>query len=78
MFGDKKEKEKELENKVNTWFNSLKYLQKLGIILEGYPKLDVTSIELQGLKNLWRTTGSLEKKKLIMDRYEKEQSKGRR
>ncbi|MBA7528742.1 hypothetical protein ES705_20932 [subsurface metagenome] len=78
MFGDRKEKEKELENKVNTWFNSLKYLQKLGIILEGYPKLDVTSIELQGLNNLWRTAGSLEKKKLIMDQYEKEQSKGRR
>ena len=78
MFGDKKEKEKELEIKVNTWFNSLKYLQKLGIVLELFPKLDVTSIELQGLKNLWRTAGSLEKKKLIMDQYEKEHKKERR
>ncbi|MBA7513946.1 hypothetical protein ES705_05964 [subsurface metagenome] len=78
MFDNKKEKEKELEIKVNTWFKSLKYLQKLGIILEEFPKLDVTSIELQGLNNLWRTAGSLEKKKLIMDQYEKEQSKGRR
>ena len=78
MFGDKKEKEKELEIKINIWWNNLKYLQKLGVILEEYPKLDVTSIELQGLNNLWRTTGSLEKKKLIMDQYEKEQSKERR
>ncbi|MBA7631525.1 hypothetical protein ES703_39057 [subsurface metagenome] len=78
MFGNEKEKEEKLKNEVNTWFNSLKYLQKLGIILEEYPKLDVTSIELQGLNNLWRTAGSLEKKKLIMDQYEKEQSKGRR
>jgi len=78
MFGNKKDKEKELKIKVNTWWNNLKYLQKLGIILEEYPKLDVTSIELQGLNNLWRTAGNLEKKKLIMDQYEKEQSKERR
>ncbi|MBA7642830.1 hypothetical protein ES703_50539 [subsurface metagenome] len=76
MFGNKKEREEEFKTKVNTWWNSLKYLQKLGIILEEYPKLDVTSIELQGLNNLWRTAGSLEKKILIMDQYEKE--KGRR
>ena len=78
MFGDKKEKEKELEIKVNTWFKSLKYLQKLGIILELFPKLDVTSIELQGLNNLWRTAGNLEKKKLVMDQFLKEQNKERR
>jgi len=78
MFDNKEEREKEFRVKINTWFNSLKYLQKLGIILEEYPKLDVTSIELQGLNNLWRTAGSLERKKLIMETYEKEQSKGRR
>jgi len=78
MFGNKKEREKELGVKISTWFNSLKYMQKLAIILEEYPKLDVTSIELQGLNNLWRTVGSLEKKKLIMETYEKLQSKGRR
>lgn len=75
MFGDKKEKEKELGIKVNTWFNSLKYLQRIEILLEEYPKLNITSIELQGLNNLWRTLGSLEKKKLIMDQYEKDQGR---
>lgn len=69
---------KELENKIYAWWKGLKYLQKLGIVLEIYPKLDVTSIELQGLNNLWRIVGSLEKKKLIMDQYLKEQEKGRR
>ncbi|MBA7533767.1 hypothetical protein ES705_47140 [subsurface metagenome] len=75
MFDSKEEKE--LGVKVNTWWYSLKYLQKLGIILELYPKLDVTSIELQGLSNLWRLAGSLQKKKLVMDQYEKEQKKKR-
>lgn len=78
MFGDKKEKEEKLRNEINTWFKSLKYLQKLEIILELYPKLDVTSIELQGLNNLWRMAESIERKKLIMDQYEKDQNKGRR
>jgi hypothetical protein len=77
MFGNEKEKKEELEIKINTWWNNLKYLQKLGIILEVYPKLDVTSIELQGLSNLWRTAGSLEKKELIMETYEKEHKKER-
>ncbi|MBA7529748.1 hypothetical protein ES705_21947 [subsurface metagenome] len=76
MFDSKEEKE--LGVKVNTWWYSLKYLQKLGIVLELYPKLDVTSIELQGLNNLWRLAGSLQKKKLVMDQYEKEQKKERR
>ncbi len=75
MFDSKEEKE--LGVKVNTWWYSLKYLQKLGIILELYPKLDVTSIELQGLSNLWRLSGTLQKKKLVMDQYEKEQKKKR-
>jgi len=71
MFDSREEKE--LGVKVNTWWYSLKYLQKLGIVLELYPKLDVTSIELQGLNNLWRLAGSLQKKKLIMETYEKGQ-----
>ncbi len=75
MFDSREEKE--LGVKVNTWWYSLKYLQKLGIVLELYPKLDVTSIELQGLSNLWRLAGSLQKKKLVMDQYEKEQKKKR-
>ncbi|MBA7578738.1 hypothetical protein ES695_13995 [Candidatus Atribacteria bacterium 1244-E10-H5-B2] len=78
MFGNKEEKEKELGIKINTWWYSLKYLQKLGIVLELYPKLDVTSIELQGLNNLWRTAESLEKKELVMETYEKEHKKERR
>ena len=77
MF-DKKEKKEDLKNKVNAWFDGLKHLQKLEILLEGYPKLDITSIERQGIKNLWRTVGSLERKELIMDIYEKEHKKGRR
>ncbi|MBA7529472.1 hypothetical protein ES705_21670 [subsurface metagenome] len=74
MFDSKEEKE--LGVKVNTWWYSLKYLQKLGIVLELYPKLDVTSIELQGLNNLWRLAGNLQKKKLVMETYEKGQKKG--
>ncbi|MBA7523394.1 hypothetical protein ES705_15521 [subsurface metagenome] len=78
MFGNEKEKKEELEIKVNTWWKNLKYLQKLGIVLELFPKLNVTAVEFQGLNNLWRTAGSLEKKKLVMDQFLKEQSKERR
>ncbi|MBA7585041.1 hypothetical protein ES695_16230 [Candidatus Atribacteria bacterium 1244-E10-H5-B2] len=77
MFGKKEKKEKELRDKVDAWFNSLKYLQKLGIVLELFPKLNVTAVEFQGLNNLWRTAGSLEKKELIMETYEKGQKKER-
>lgn len=78
MFGDKKEKEEELKNKIATWWANLKYLKKIEVLLEEYPKLNITSIELQGLNNLWRTAGSLEKKELIMNQFLKEQKKERR
>lgn len=66
----------ELEKKVNDWWKSLKYLAKLEILHENYG-LDITEVERQGVGNLWRTAGSLERKKLIMETYEKEQRKER-
>jgi len=66
----------ELEKKINSWWTGLKYLAKLEILIKAYD-LGITSIEYQGVGNLWRTLGNLEKKKLIMETYEKEQRKER-
>jgi hypothetical protein len=70
------DKDQELEKKINAWWAGLKHLAKLEILNEIYG-LDFSEIERQGLGNLWRKTGNLEKKKLIMETYEKEQRKGR-
>ena len=78
MFGNKKDKKEDLKIKVDNWFNSLKYLQKIEILLEGYPKLNITSIERQGIGNLWRTLSSLKGKALIMEIWENEHKKERR
>jgi len=64
------DKDQELEKKINAWWTGLKYLAKLEILIEAYD-LDITAIEYQGVGNLWRTLGNLEKKKLIMEKYEK-------
>lgn len=82
MFGNKKEREKELKAKVNKWWIDLKYLEKLEILLNqgtkpnGYPDPDITKIEYIGVRVFWNYN-SLEKKVLIMETYEKERSKGR-
>ena len=73
MFGDEKKKKEELRNEISTWWDNLKYLKKMEILLENYPKLDITGIEFQGVANLWREIGDLERKKLIMDLYKKEE-----
>lgn len=67
---------RELEKKVSDWWAGLKYLAKLEILNETYG-LGFSEIERQGIGNLWRTAGNLEKKKLIMENYEKEQRKER-
>lgn len=86
MFGDKKEKEKELGSKVTEWWLNLPYLKKLEILLSredaregfrGYPAFNITAIEGIGVRTFWNYN-NLEQKKAIMDLYEKEQEKERR
>lgn len=72
MFSNKKKEKEELRNEINTWWDNLKYLKKIEILLENYPKLDITGIEHIGAANLWREIGDLGRKKLIMDLYKKE------
>ena len=85
MFGNKKEKEKELGSKVLKWWQDLPYLKKLEIILlrsdhregfEGYPEYNITAIEDIGVRTFWNYN-NLEQKKAIMDLYEKEKEKER-
>jgi len=68
--------DQELERKISSWWKDLNYMKKLDILTVNY-SLGVTSVEYQGIENLWRTLGNLERKKLIMETYEKEQRKGR-
>ena len=83
MFGNKKEKEKELEIKVSKWWMDLPYLKKLEILLERgtksgqYPNFNITAIEGIGIRTFWNYN-SLEKKALIMEMWEKEHKKERR
>jgi len=78
MFGNKKEKEKELRLKVVEWWRKLPYLKKIEILLaqgtkpDGYPTYDITAIEYIGVRVVWDYR-TLEQKSLIM---EKEQKKG--
>ena len=78
MFGNKKEKEKELRLKVVEWWRKLPYLKKIEILLaqgtkpDGYPTYDITTIEHIGVRAFWDYR-TLEQKSLIM---EKEQKKG--
>jgi len=66
----------ELERKISSWWKDLNYMKKLDILTANY-SLGVTSVEYQGIENLWRTLGNLERKKLIMETYEKDQRKER-
>ncbi|MBA7689558.1 hypothetical protein ES703_98066 [subsurface metagenome] len=83
MFGNKKEKEKELETKVNIWWRELPYLKKIEILLaqgtkpDGYPAYDITAIEHIGINVFWNYN-NLEEKALIMEMWEKEHKKERR
>ncbi|MBA7624249.1 hypothetical protein ES703_31656 [subsurface metagenome] len=82
MFGNKKEKEKELKTKVNIWWRELPYLKKIEILLaqgtkpDGYPSYDITAIEHIGVGTFWGYN-TLEQKKLIMETWEKEHKKER-
>ena len=77
MFGNKKEKEKELREKVIDWWRNLKYFDKLEILLaqgtkpDGYPDYDITTIEHIGVRVMW-DYNTLEKKALIMEMWEKQ------
>jgi len=68
--------DQELEKKINSWWKDLNYMKKLDILTANY-SLGVTSVEYQGVGNLWRTLGNLERKRLIMETYEKDQRKER-
>ena len=70
-----KDKDQDLTKKVNAWWDGLRYLQKLDILLEDNPGYDIASIERKGIKNLWNGN-SLKRKGLIMLVYEKERSAG--
>lgn len=74
---DQKKKDQEFIFKVNTWWGSLRYLQKLDILLEDNPGYDIANIERKGINNLWNTN-SLKRKGLIMLVYEKEKPAGTR
>ena len=56
-----KDKDQDLTKKTNTWWNGLRYLQKMDILLESNPGYDITNIERKGVKNLWN--GNSPKKK---------------
>lgn len=64
-------KDQKLIDKVNTWWNGLRYLQKLDILLENNPGYDIANVERKGINNLWNNN-SLKRKALIMEIYEKE------
>jgi len=82
MFGNKKEKEKELREKVIEWWRNLKYFDKLEILLaqgtkpDGYPLYNIDSIEHIGVRVIWDYR-TLEQKALIMEMWEKEHKKER-
>ena len=82
MFGNKKEKEKELKIKVTKWWINLPYMKKLEILLEGrtkpdgYPEFGITSIENIGVRVFW-DYNTLEQKALKMEMWEKEHKKER-
>jgi uncharacterized Rmd1/YagE family protein len=82
MFGNKKEKEKELRVKVEKWWIDLPYLKKLEILIEGrtkpgqYPEFDICAIEHIGVRVFWNYN-NLEQKTLIMEMWEKEHKKER-
>ena len=70
-----KNENQDLTKKVNTWWENLRYLQKLDILLEDNPGYDIANIERKGVKNLW-DSNSLKRKGLIMLVYEKEKTTG--
>jgi len=68
-----KDKDQDLMKKVDIWWDKLRYLQKLDILLESNPGYDITNVERKGVKNLWNGN-SPKRKALIMEIYEKERS----
>lgn len=69
-------KNQELKNKIRLWWSGLRRLQKIDILIEIFD-VSIETIERQGLHTLWNGL-TLEKQKLIMEIWEKEQGKGRR
>lgn len=67
-----KDKDQDLTKKVNAWWENLRYLQKLDILLEDNPGYNIANIERMGIKNLWNSN-ILKRKILIMAIYEKEE-----
>lgn len=78
MFGNKREKEKELKIKVTEWWLSLKHLERLEILLDlgtkpnQYPNYDITAIEHIGVRVFWNYN-TLEQKLEIMQKWEKKE-----
>lgn len=59
------------EKKINDWWVDLEYLEKIRVVLLAYPKLNIFSIENQGINNLWRTTSLERKKELYEDAWKR-------
>ena len=59
------------EKKINDWWADLEYLEKIRVLLLIYPKLNITSLEFQGINNLWKTAGLERKKDLYQDAWKR-------
>lgn len=60
-----KNKDQELIDKTGAWWNGLRYLQKLDILLEDNPGYDITNIERKGVNNLWNSKSPKEKASIM-------------
>jgi len=56
--------DQEIKKKISDFWEDLEYLKKIKILLLDYPELNITKIESQGVKNLWKKI-SLERQKDI-------------